>query len=305
MKKSINSIHIAAPMLGLQNEYNRGKIVPSPVFKEQELAILTHGGIFHADEVCAIALLIVSHNPSFVNIYRAPRKELDSGKFAVASSRGLKQLVTDNTEANFFVLDCLGTYDTDEFFFDHHQNAELEATNVLIAQHEFTEDYFKFIKDFLYRVSDVDRNRSGLEEVEQPTEITAIIRSLNSVENGFILAVTMLVKYFVSTINQYNKYIVSRKSYINMERVGNIKFTTTPMRLVNWQPDAKDEEVDVIVLPDGESDSDGYIALSRSTKDYIIPEDGDHSFRHNSGFLAKYPSLIVALKSLNAISISK
>lgn len=110
--------------------------------------VVTHDGLFHADEVFAIALL---KRIETLDIIRT--RDVDIVEEAI-------------NDKSVFVIDCGGEYNPDMRNFDHHQDISLPASNALIAY--YFEDYFgrdvmaKLMKKLFIGISDYDTNKQDI-----------------------------------------------------------------------------------------------------------------------------------------------
>ena len=78
--------------------------------------IVTHAGTFHADELCALALLHTMFPDAPVERTYTPSEE-------------------DFQDPEVWVLDIGRRYEPELNNFDHHHDAELPATNMLVLRH--------------------------------------------------------------------------------------------------------------------------------------------------------------------------
>ncbi len=108
--------------------------------------VITHGGVFHADEILAIAsLLNIGAITSKTPILRVKRNE------------NLKPYLNNPA---VLVLDIGLEYNPEMGNFDHHQNSDLEATNILVLRHFFKHkpEVLNRLSSMLFTyVSDIDR----------------------------------------------------------------------------------------------------------------------------------------------------
>ena len=126
--------------------------------------IVTHGGAFHADELLAIATF-----------------KLFTG-IDVPIERVFKVSPDDLQNPNALVIDIGGFFSVSSNTYDHHQNIELQASNLLVLG-SACEDPRLLTKllPFYNRVSDIDR---GI-RIAEPCEFNNIVRNFNSLSNGF------------------------------------------------------------------------------------------------------------------------
>lgn len=124
--------------------------------------IITHAGTFHADEILSIALLRCMGIMAPIERTYTPSDE-------------------DFYNPAIFVLDVGRRYEPERNNFDHHQNGDLAATNLLLLE-TLGRPYFgnavcDRLHDSLFsRVSDIDRGKIGLTGSEGFLEFNSIIR---------------------------------------------------------------------------------------------------------------------------------
>ena len=159
------------------------------------MKIITHNGLFHADEVFAIALI---HEVI--------------GECKVERTRNVSTEELDNQD--IWVLDQYGELDEAKHNFDHHQDPEIESTNVLIldylhrqghisaVQHDKLEPMFKAI-------SSIDRK--GYDQPDKKGfQVNYLIKTLNNIENNFDMAVLIARTYIRCELESIKKAKESR-----------------------------------------------------------------------------------------------
>lgn len=108
--------------------------------------IITHSGIFHADEVFAIAALI--------------KWNLDTGTFILRTRKQEYIFPEENT----FIVDVGGVHDESKKMFDHHQNLGLPASNLLVYKYIFSRMLIPYnvyveMHPFMKGISNYDINK--------------------------------------------------------------------------------------------------------------------------------------------------
>ena len=113
--------------------------------------VVTHDGIFHADEVFAVALLsIVFYNN--INVVR---------------TRSKAELMLAVASPIVWVVDVGGVYDPDKLCFDHHQDITLASAAGLVWQHVkglVTPVEQEVMAAFFEAIDAVDCNRDGIHQ---------------------------------------------------------------------------------------------------------------------------------------------
>lgn len=246
----------------------------------KKLRVITHGGVFHADEMSALALL--SHYYGELDIVR--------------DHTAVRQL-------GDYVIDVGGKYDKKLLMFDHHQDKQLPASNILVLNYleeqgivpSYTVDY---LKERLFNfISDVDK---GLvqKELGVPT-INSIIRTFNGHTFGWDIAYEMIQNIVSYTIRNAEKFELDKIRWSKLERIGRVAVQDDDKFISGWQQLAEQDGINFLVTP---SNRGGWNLISRDSELYPIPAHIEQTFLHNSGFMAVYTTKLQALD--HAISIS-
>lgn len=114
--------------------------------------IITHDNIFHADEIFSIALLHRYAKVSIDNIIR---------------TRDEKTIAEAQKLSHVYVVDVGLVYDDKNLNFDHHQDTNLPASNILILRHLkksglIKHDFYLALLPVMSFVSNHDLNKSGI-----------------------------------------------------------------------------------------------------------------------------------------------
>lgn len=88
--------------------------------EKREATVVTHNGKFHADEVLAIALLVVFNKKEY-NIIRTRNNELINEALTVIDAGEKYENKTNSYFSENYITDVLGIKTHVEGFFDHHQ----------------------------------------------------------------------------------------------------------------------------------------------------------------------------------------
>lgn len=232
--------------------------------------IQTHNGQFHADEVLAIAILTIVCEKDF-DIERIDRslKDLKSGTI---------------------VLDIGKTYEPNNFRFDHHHDANVESTNVLVSKFVFNDEFYEDIRPFMELVSEIDR---GIKyNVDHPTGINVNIRNLNGEKDGFKNALSYAIITLKGLFSTSLKSIKGKSVYENMKRHKNLRYNDKVQDIIpNWQLIAKKEGVEFLVMVNPKDE--GFILANNGL---VIPRSDKEVFYHPNGFFCTYPSFEDALE---------
>lgn len=94
--------------------------------KDGAVSICTHDGQAHVDDIVALVILLWIFPEAYVNRTRRDH------------------IIEDHLSSDDkIVVDVGGTYDTDRLAFDHHQDSDLSASFVLVAEHFLGEEWAK------------------------------------------------------------------------------------------------------------------------------------------------------------------
>lgn len=284
----INVKRDVATRMGVKPMY----VVPS----ELAVEVVTHGGIFHADEVLAIALLmhVFSGNEEIL-VKRFTREELTEHIIGKSTQDIIDKLYISTDKEQLFIVDC-GQRFTNSVWFDHHHNSNLDAASSLIAKKYFTQEFLDYYQEFFGRVSLIDTNKACADE--RQTEFSAIIRSFNNIDGGFDKAVRLAYHTVIGMCEDYSAMVRSEDVYKNMERIGDFRVSEGIVDINKWQKYAEQEGVVALLMKNKNTKNGQYVIISRDTKIYSIPVTSEKTceFRHNSGFMAVYVNMEEALK---------
>ena len=244
--------------------------------------IVTHAGIFHADEVTAIALLSIVSDE--INVVRTNE-------------------ITDDmrNDPNTLVLDIGGVYDPDMGMFDHHHNSDSLATNILILNYiksdlcnmlDIVDIQSQFIynlkNDFMYGVSYIDTGIILVSELPKVGIYSSIISGFNAFNNGFNTALDyakLTLKSVMETAKAkaYGKQkwdtLVTKKDKVAIYDFSDI--------IVGWNEHAIIDNIFMLITPNTRG---GYQVMSRNTKELKLPKDINQTFLHNSNFMCVFPT---------------
>ena len=230
--------------------------------------IITHDGIFHADEVMAIALI----------------HEFVDGGIPVERTRTIS--TEDMEDPNVWVIDVGGEYNPSLGLFDHHHDDSLEASCVLIATHLFLEniyndDMFLELRDTMHVISEID---TGGYTQYNGFQFNSLIKMFNSLDNGWQLALDTCRNYIKCLKDNVDKIEQSRRIWDEGERISmHIKYCHEFP--IHWKR-YDDSAVMYLIYPN----KGKFNLLSKDSKDFPICSSGDEEFLHNAKFLAVFSS---------------
>ena len=236
---------------------------------ENVTKIITHGGAFHADELLAIATF-----------------KLFTGMDNVPVERVFKVSEEDIKSHNVFVVDVGGYFSVGNNNYDHHQDANLQASNLLVLGSVCSDPkLLTKLLPFYNRVSDIDR---GL-RIAEPGEFNNIVRNFNSLQNGFELASQFVRSALEALVMTAIKAIEAESVWDSLftEFNGKVKIEPNGVLMPDWKELAKRDGVLLLASPNARG---GWQLVSRDSNEINIPVSPTQTFRHASGFMAVYES---------------
>jgi len=239
--------------------------------------IITHEGIFHADEVLAIAYLrsirIVTHETP---IERRNRASITADEF---------------TDPTILILDCGNQYDLENGNIDHHQDRALEATNLLVLNH-FTEDK-KLVEKLTYSlfqyVSDIDRGVKS--KIGESAGFNSIISNFNGSDGGFERALGVAETILTEYIRNAAMMISSEELWKTLPRIhdGKVVVLKKGQWVLDWQRLAQEEGVVLLIAPNQQAEG-SWNLITRDSDFLSLSEHSAQTFLHKAKFFAIYSS---------------
>lgn len=252
----------------------------------ENMKILTHAGTHHADEVLAIATI----------------HEL-LGECEVIRTYDREQVAAAQQNPDVWVLDIGRKYDELNNF-DHHQDANIAATNLLVLRalsYKLRARVQDKLREHLFNyVDQVDRGEivEG-RDIQAPT-FNAIIRSCNALNNGFDVALSIARATFRAALAQARKAVDDERRWKReVFLFGRYAVLESNDPIAGWHELAERDGVIFLVTPNKRG---GWQIISRDSGKFPIPADDTQTFLHNSGFLAAYPSREHAIGHAMAIA---
>ena len=244
------------------------------------MRIITHDGLFHADEVFAIALIF-----QFIGVCPVERR------------RKVSKEELQNPEV--WVLDQYGELNSQLHNFDHHQDKTLDATCKIILTHLYLKGYIdleihKLLLKPINSISHIDVN--GYAEMNG-YQVNEFFKCLNNLENGFEVALAF-ARTFIQSIQLESKNIEKSLKIFEAGTVPYEGVRVCSEYPVFWKSYNKEK---ILVFPEkGE-----WRVLSQDIEEYPIVEIPEQLFIHVNKFVAGYPSKTAAVKAAMLTVTSK
>ena len=220
--------------------------------------VWTHSGQFHLDELMAIAVY-----EEFGGICTVVRQ--------------------DTPTPHDIAIDIGGIYDG-VVNFDHHQDSRLPSACVLIGRDLIPSDIWKYLEKMFMHISDCDCGREGI----SPGSFNGVIRSFNILKGGFEKALMVTRMVLAAHIASAKKAIADVERWNKLERRYRIAVQDSREVILNWKSLASRDGIYFLVCPN--SRGEGYHLITRDLVTISIPKEETQTFRHNSGFMASYPT---------------
>jgi len=233
------------------------------------LKLSTHNGIFHADEVTAIALLKIFKTPT-IKITRVPHSTKDFNIFDM-------------------VIDISKKFDGKKFF-DHHQYKGGKSSAGLIWEYLGVE---KEYEDISKLIDMVDKQDTGIKKAK-PFEYPNLIKCFNTQEiystqqdEAFLRA----VEFAMVTLNslkrvqeekQKAKEIVKNSFLFN----NNSNILELESFTAYWQTSVSESMPHIKAVVWKDEEQNNYKIKTVSKKDIFLPQNTKMEFVHSAGFFA-------------------
>ncbi len=255
------------------------------------ISIITHDGLFHGDEVMAVAM-IKFHLGSDIDVVR---------------TRDIQTITDGLNDVDTFVIDVGGIYDPSRKAFDHHQDRNLDSSVKLVADYLFGTIYpewLEFISSIVEGINYQDLNGPEKSRFSFSTYITSFNHSTDvySQQNDdcFMEAVEVCFNllnkekvafgYFMNSVHRVHEAMINSKGQvIVLESFERALLTTVgkskrPLKRAIWR-----ESEGCFVVRD----------LTELEEPILKHDDSDIIFVHNGGFMGKTRSFESALRLAN------
>ena len=165
------------------------------------IQVVTHDGIFHADELLACAALSIAYGRDSVVIIR---------------SRDSKVLEVATQTKDVWVIDVGNSYDPSMLNFDHHMR-DFDVTNSfgnklssfgMIVEELLRRDFFTEVKESLLKFSNkVDMLDNGVKKTEDLIFLSVLNSYSDNEVINFYAALEVAMTYLRSLINQWGEEV--------------------------------------------------------------------------------------------------
>ena len=166
-----------------------------------QIKVVTHSGIFHADEVFACALLCIAYGRNNVGIIR---------------SRDHKVLEIATSNKDTWTIDVGNSYDPSLLNFDHHMR-DFNITNSfgnklssfgMVVEELLRRDFFNEVKESLLKFSNkVDMLDNGVKKAEDLLFLSVLNSYSDNEVVNFYAALEVAMSYLRSLINQWKEEV--------------------------------------------------------------------------------------------------
>jgi len=242
--------------------------------------IITHNGIFHADEVFAVALLLST-------IFRD--KEDD---YVIKRTRNITE--EDLNSDDVWVIDVGGAYNPSKKLFDHHHDGTLPAScilvlNYLLSTGDISTELYNELYKPLKAVSDIDTG--GFAQFNG-FQVNSLIKSFNCIgDEGFNISLDVCMCYIETCIDSVKQGEESLQLWENAVKIGD-HIRVCERFPIHWK---RYENARYMVYPlDGK-----WNVLTINSELYPLVANGKETFIHAGKFLAVYENIQDAIDSLN------
>jgi len=255
----------------------------------EQVKVVVHDGIFHADEVFGVAML-----KHFL--------ESETVKIVVERTRLVEGLINDD---KVILLDVGGQFNPSMLNFDHHQDRNLPASNLLILEHLYVnrlieEDDYNSLLPLMKNISDFDTNSdeihnklSGFKSslTNSNVKITSNLisgfnRSPKEAEEQFNLAVDFAINILINELYEGKRRIEAERIYDRGIMIGTNVIEFDSFCMV-WKE--RTNSPTYAIFPDG----DNWKVLTKDSSKYPLPEPNDSTnlvFLHQNKFIAVFDS---------------
>lgn len=277
------------------------------------MKIVTHDGIFHADEVFAVATILFFQGLQIEDI-------------EIVRTRDREIISEEQNQKDTFVLDVGNVYQTEMLNFDHHQSSDFRASNVLVlnyfkSQNKIDDFLFNELRPFYNGISDFDTNSNGiiqkfstLNEAEEYRTVSNIISGFNRNPNDeqtqneqFKKAVTFAKTILENEIHSAKERAKGMFIWYYGQKINDHKVILLDEFCSVWQREAKKTNIKFVIYP---PNSNQWNLQSIDSNLYPLPSEEDmksivgdelvfaHKGKFVAGFKTKQAAIFIASELL-------
>lgn len=244
--------------------------------------IITHGGIFHCDEVLAVALLISKFGD--IPIVRKYANEISEEEF---------------NNPNILILDVGRRYEPNLGNFDHHQDANLMATCGLILFQYYEKPIADIMwEQFIELCSGVDVGIHTGSSVNGtiPHMISGFNRNPNdnhpdSTREYFNNALNFMMTIVENYLSKCREIIKTETLWKSMQSIagGAVKINNVENTPIGWEKLAARDGVYMLITTDSRM-AGNYKIYTFNSDVFKLDKHPSQKFIHNNRFVASYSS---------------
>ena len=238
--------------------------------------IITHDGIFHADDVMSVALMLECIRP----------------KIQVERTRNISPDEFSNPD--IWIIDVGRQYNRALNNYDHHQDKTLPASCILILNQMHSMEYisielYRTLFDALVEISEIDCNgpigKNGF-------QFNSLIKSFNNLEDGFDKALWVCRNYIKSCKADVEKTEQSLKIWNEGESVSCYIKVCSEFP-AHWK---RYEQHPLLIFPN----EGKWTLISANSDHFPIWATGKELFIHSNKFLAVFETKADAIECAQA-----
>ena len=258
------------------------------------MKIVTHSGIFHADEVFAIALLKMTL--------------LGLGEeLSIIRTRDKDIIFKAQDESRTFVIDVGGLYQENKLNFDHHQDETMPASNYLILDYLYyrsllNTNTYEELSNIMIWISDWDINYDDIHskyarDFFHFRNISNIISGFNRMSLGEAKQDEQFLKAIdFAEIFLANEYYIAEQKILGESIYKNGIRKDSYIIFDEYCPIWKEKNEFIYAIMPNPS---GYAVFSKNSSKYPLPDVSDDDnviFAHKGKFIVIFATLDEAIK---------
>lgn len=270
------------------------------------MKIVTHNGVFHADEVFAIATLCVFTKVALEDC-------------EIIRTRDEKIIAEAQANPNVFVIDVGLQVSYPNQNFDHHQDKDMVASNMLImdwvSQIKFSTAFRQEILPFYKGISNYDTNNESIIQKYATFDTKGEYRLASHIISGFnrapmspeqdaqfLKAVEFAISIVENEVYSANERVDANITWENREELADGKVLSFNVFCPIWKEKAKGSNTLCAVMETGGKfgitsiDSDRWIIPNEEVIKSLMSDPDQFIFVHASGFTAGFKTQEAAIE---------